>query len=387
MKKLSLILIITTFCCPLFANHLYPEHYSLKSSRFCLDCDTIQAMPNVNIWKELIAAFNKKALYNDDGSKPEDLSYTFKLINSQNSQLPENMSRAIAIDDNGVIWMGTDNGLALYDHGKMTVLKADNSPLEARHYNENLTSTIFNMIADKQGTVWIIQGWNVFRVKDGQWEKFDTLNSPVQWGRNMFVDDQNNVWITSWDGVCKYDGTKWSVVDTANSTLPTNKVLSFSIDRQSRQWYGTFSGNALFDGRKWTDLRQDKSILGKKYIDAAYQDAKGNMWFTFFADRKDNKGGLSMLDTLGKWHHYAPSWTTCLEREGVNDFLFDESRQQIWIAINTIGLAMYDVARDKWEIYTPSNSKLPSGYVMRLTQDEQNNIWGASFGGFFKIVQ
>ena len=75
-----------------------------------------------------------------------------------------------------------------------------------------------------------------------------------------------------------------------------------------------------------------------------------------------------------------------LETEAGNDMLYDESRNQIWLSVNAVGLFMYDVAKDRWEAYTTENSSLPSGYIMQLTQDREHRIWGATFNGFFQIV-
>ncbi len=323
-----------------------------------------------------------------DGSDPKDLSYTFRLYTTSNGRLPSKvsrMSRGVTVDSTGTVWMGTDNGLVSLSGNKKTLYTYSNSPLTSPLYDSTQTFPIFELLTDKDNAVWIIQGWNVFRIKDGEWTRFDTLNSPVYWGRNLFVDRFNNVWITSWDGICKYDGVKWTVMDSLNSGIPTNKVLSFYVDKQDRQWVGTFSGNAMFDGQKWTDYRSSNTPLGKNNIDCAYQDDEGNMWFYFYA-YKESKGGLYKLDTQGKWHHYAPNWTKVLETEASNDMLYDEYRNQIWISVNNIGLFMYDVAKDRWEAYTTENSNLPSGYIMQLTQDKEHRIWGATFNGFIQIV-
>ncbi|MCR4964335.1 MAG: hypothetical protein K6A41_01615 [Bacteroidales bacterium] len=319
-----------------------------------------------------------------DGSDPKDLSYTFHL-----NKLPEKASyssRGITIDSSGTVWVGTDNGLVLLRDGKTKLFNYTNSPLTQNSYKKNQTDEIFRMITDKENNVWIIQGYTLFRVKDGQWTKFDTLNSPVVWGRQLFVDDENHLWITTWRGICEYDGEKWSVLDSTNSGILSNQVLSFYIDRQGRKWVGTFYGNAMFDGTKWNDYRSSKTPLGKSYIDWAYQDSKGNMWFTFYANRDDIKGGLYMLDTKGKWHKYAPKWTKVMERECTNDVIYDESRGQIWIAVNTIGLFLFDVKRNHWEVYTPDNSNLPSEYIMQLCQDKYHNLWGGMlYGDVFKL--
>ena len=363
-----------------YRSEMVSVSYSLSFSNGSFDGKAVSPFETYSNPKEPIT----------DGSNPKELSYTFDNYNRYNGKIPSKvaaMSRGVTVDGNGTVWMGTDNGLVSLSNGKTELYTYENSPLTSPIYDPTQTSTIFSMITDHDNAVWVVQGWNVFRIKDDQWTRFDTLNSPVYWGRRLLVDKDNNFWITSWDGICQYDGSSWTVLDSTNSGIPSNKVLSFYIDRQDRKWVGTFFGNAMFDGEKWIDLRSEKSPLGQNYISNAYQDKQGNVWFTFYADRNMHKGGLYMLDTKGNWHQYAPKWTKGMERESANDMLYDESKDQIWISVNTIGLFMYDVKKDRWEVYTPENSKLPSEYVMQLCQDKDGNIWGATFNGFFKLIR
>lgn len=90
-------------------------------------------------------------------------------------------------------------------------------------------------------------GWNVFRAKDGNWTRFDMLNSPVKWGRSPFVD----LWITCRDGIC--------------------------------------FGNTMFDGKERFDFQTDKSQLGQN-ISPACQDKGLNIWFTFYVKQGERKG-------------------------------------------------------------------------------------------------
>lgn len=117
-----------------------------------------------------------------DGSDPKDLSYTFSLYNTSNGKLPQgvsDMARGVAVDSMGRIWMGTDNGLVCREKENVKKFNYTNSPLVNTPYDRELTYTIFSIIADRDNGVWINQGWDLFRVKDDEWTRFDTLNSPV----------------------------------------------------------------------------------------------------------------------------------------------------------------------------------------------------------------
>ena len=72
--------------------------------------------------------------FRDSESHPEaehpdpSLSYQWQVYNTGNSNLPANMSRAVGVDSNGIVWMGTDGGLARFDGGFMNVYNCKNVP-------------------------------------------------------------------------------------------------------------------------------------------------------------------------------------------------------------------------------------------------------------------
>ena len=42
-------------------------------------------------------------------------------------------------------------------------------------------------------------------------------------------------------------------------------------------------------------------------------------------------------------------------KNSINDFLLDEDKNILWIALNSVGLIKYDIFNDKWETYTNEN--------------------------------
>src|SRR5687768_13503873 len=97
--------------------------------------------------------------------------------NTSNSPIPENAVRCIAIDNNGVKWIGTDYGLAAFD--------------------------------------------------DVNWTVYQTFNSgiPDNSIRSLAVDDQDNIWIGTFNnGLVRFDGSNWIIYNISNSGLPDNYV-------------------------------------------------------------------------------------------------------------------------------------------------------------------
>lgn len=67
--------------------------------------------------------------------------------------------------------------------------------------------------------------------------------------------------------------------------------------------------------------------------------------------------------------------------------MFDAKHKLLWFSPYHIGLLMYDFKNDYWELYTPENSVIPHSYIEDLTIDKEGLLWGATFGGFFKMIK
>ena len=319
------------------------------------------------------------------GSRVSKLSESWTVFNQRNSKLPWDMSRAVFIDKDGIVWIGTDNGLVKMTDGRMEVFDTHNSGLKSEIYNKNETVTIRDATVDKLNNKWLIANWDAYKYDGENWTVFDSINSPINWARKLFVDNSNNVYFTSWQGVSKYDGDKWTTIDTTNSKLPSNKTLGIFVDSKERVWIGTFSGNIRIDLDKTVEFNNSDSPLKEGSISKMYEDKDGNLWFDLYNAKDKSKAGMFVLRTSGEWESLKPKNSELFTKNSINDFLLDEDKNILWIALNSVGLIKYDISNDKWETYTTENSNVPSIHVMQLTKDKNGTIWGATFGGLIKL--
>jgi len=127
------------------------------------------------------------------------------VFNTTNSELPNNQVSDILIDENNVIWICTESGLARFD---------------------------------------------------GSWKIYNTSNSglPLHSIESILIDKQGNKWITSEEayggGLAKFDDNTWTNYNRSNSELPSNVVCSFALDSIGNKWIGTDQGLVKYDGLK-----------------------------------------------------------------------------------------------------------------------------------------
>lgn len=331
---------------------------------------------------------NAKSVGSPDvkGTDKNKLSKSWTVFTQQNSELPWDMTRAVANDLDNNIWIGTDNGIVKINNGKWEHFNSKNTSISSPAYNKNKTQSVRDLEVDKTNNKWFVAGWDVYRYDNKNWTKYDSINSPINWARKIFVDHSNNVWFTSWDGVAKFDGKNWSVINKQNSNLPTDKTLGVYVDKKDRIWVGTFEGNVIIENGVTKPLNDKNSPLSKAFISKIYEDKKGNFWFDLYNDKSD-EAGIYVLDLQGKWTKISHLNPKMFSENAINDFYLDEESNLLWITLNGVGVLCYDTNSKKWETYTNENSNVPSIHCERITKDKNGSIWIATYAGIIKLEE
>lgn len=318
------------------------------------------------------------------GTDKDKLSKSWTVFTQQNSDLPWDMTRAVANDLENNIWIGTDNGIVKISNGKWEHFNSKNTLISSPAYNKNETQSVRDLEVDNKNNKWFVAGYDVYKYDNKNWTKYDSINSPINWARKIFVDHSNNVFFTSWDGVAKFDGKNWSVINKQNSNLPTDKTLGVYVGKKDRIWIGTFEGNVIIENGVTKLLNDKNSPLSKAYISKIYEDKKGNLWFDLYNDKSD-EAGIYVLDLQGKWTRISHPNPKMFSENSINDFYLDEESNLLWITLNGVGVLSYDTNSKKWETYTNENSNVPSIHCERITKDKDGSIWIATYAGVIKL--
>jgi hypothetical protein len=317
------------------------------------------------------------------GTEKNKLSETWTVFTQQNSELPWDMTRAIAYDIENNIWIGTDNGIVKIKNGKWEHFNSKNSIINPTLYNKDQTQSVRDLAVDKKNNKWFVIDWDVYKYDNEKWTKYDSINSPINWARKIYVDKSDNVWFTSWDGVSKFDGKNWSVINKKNSKLPTDKTLGIFVDSKNRTWIGTFEGNVRIENGKTIQLNDKKSPLSKAYISQMYEDKVGNLWFDLY-NEEGTDAGIYLLKPNGIWERILDQNKKMFTKNSINNFLLDEEKNTIWISQNNVGILKYDILNKNLEIYTNENSDVPSVNIEKITKDKDGAIWAATYAGVIK---
>jgi len=215
------------------------------------------------------------------------------------------------------------------------------------------------MIQDNKGFIWIGTTNGIY-IFDGIEPKSIKLpDSIVQ--RNvssLFADRNNNIWIGLENGiVLRYLGFgKFEVMDSYYQN--TTRITSFAEDNSGTIWVGTYGQGIIKHFNDSSKIINSDSGLSDNYIYTMLLDDSGKLWMG-----TDN--GLTVLDTESS----ELSLETISVEDGLPDFIVQSLEKDdsgnIWIGMYDMGICYYNPGDKRF--YVPEFSQTwPHGPVNAL---------------------
>lgn len=238
-----------------------------------------------------------------------------EIWNTGNSPLPGNEINCIALDQSGIVWIGTESGLASFNGNNWEVFTTENSPLTDHRI------------------------------------------------RSLGVDDQNRIWVGTFNGgLALYDSGDWTTYTTANSGLPDNYVKSIAFDPDQRLWLGLSGGLASFDGTQWQLFTATGAEVLLNNVNDVIFDLSKNIWVCTVNGGLVSMGKNGMLIAFNLANSGVPDNTLLAVTSGTDNVK--------WMTTPTDGIGRYDGTL--WQTFNTSNSGLASNLVTDIVAVPQN---------------
>ncbi len=294
-------------------------------------------------------------------------------------------------DNAGNLWFGTtENGLYKYDG------KSFQQFLEADGLNSN---SINDILQDKEGKIWIgtKNGLNIYNPSptlSANGKMFTEIQIPLPKNlppntnkfyqthivQDIMQDHSGKLWFATIDGVYIYDGKSFNlfpIVEAENGFLSSNdKVERVFEDKAGNIWLGgrTNKGVYRYDGKTITNFElkeltiinesarfEKDRIINHSWAWPQLQDKNGNIWFSNWAGayRYDGKTFTSFTKSDGLPGNY-----------GLVAKIIEDKNGNLWFGGD--GLCRYD---GKAFISFSTKDGLPNLGIWTILEDKSGNIW------------
>jgi ligand-binding sensor domain-containing protein len=295
-------------------------------------------------------------------------------------------------DKFGFIWIGTEDGLNMFDGYTFTIFR--NNPKDSTSLSNN---NIYCLVEDKDGNLWIgtQNGLNYYDRRSNIFQRyFNKTDDKSSLTNNtilsLCIDSKNNLWIGTANGLSFYDiakkqFTQYVHVDSDSTSLANADVRSVIEDHAKRIWAGTSGGLGMLnaDQKTFTNYVHDPnngSSISSNKIRTLFEDKDHSIWVGTFDQ------GLNKFDEGKKmfmrFMHNSEEGST-LPSQFIHE-MDQNSVGEFWVATDG-GLSLYNPVNRTFTSHksdSENESSLSSNIITNIFFDLNDRLWvGTRFGG------
>ncbi len=208
--------------------------------------------------------------------------------NNNNESLAGNYIWSITEDQNGHVWIGTNNGISVYDPSKNKFAR-----IIRKNESNNLShNNVNDILHDKRGYVWIStqEGLHVFDPQKNTFRYVSESEGLCSYKvKTLEQDMQNNIWIGTEFGLSQYNLKRKKFINyffnpKTGEGLSNQTINAIHALKSSGIWVGTENGLNRIDLENDTIsyVLEDNGLAHNK-ISNIFEDIYGNLWINTFA--------------------------------------------------------------------------------------------------------
>jgi signal transduction histidine kinase/ligand-binding sensor domain-containing protein/CheY-like chemotaxis protein/AraC-like DNA-binding protein len=275
------------------------EIISLPGNSARFDVNTIETIlidKNNTVWMGTRGGVIKAY----ESSKLGKNTYDFSLFQqelSPGSSAIDPPVHALCEDNKGRIWIGTENGLNIYDpvtHRNFLYL---NIPADPNSLSNNHIKCIFK---DRNGNIWMGTyqgGVNIFSPNQDRFQNSlpainNAADQKIRYVKSILQDSKGTIWIGTDLGLLEFTESGQLIKKYVNNPGDLNSiniggVTAILEDKKGRIWIGTWGGGlhelnretGLFKRLPYIDRVHDNSrSQGDVTVRSIAEDSQGNLW-------------------------------------------------------------------------------------------------------------
>ena len=322
---------------------------------------------------------------------------TYRHSSSDDNSLSSDFITSIFIDSAGILWAGSWNE-------KLNKANLVNKPFGLRQNIPGKGNSLSNnkvtaIREDTSGIIWIgtdgggLNRWdkriNQFTHYRSDPNNAKTLRSDVVDG--ILKGDDGQLWICNGEFLSKLNKqtgefTHFNSNEAKYDVIEEREIYAITEDREGLIWLGTANGIKNFDKKTGKFLKHyyyskaDSAGISDYTAIAIFADSKDNIWIGYGSRATDR------LDKrTGRITHYKhnPHDTGSISSNIVNSF-FEDSKGNLWLATSAGGLCQFNYKTEKFTTYTDKHG-LADNSVYSILEDDKNNLWLGTANGLSRF--
>ena len=224
--------------------------------------------------KWIVQLENGLAMFNDE------INF-WKIYDTLKSLLPDNSVRCLAVDNKGLLWIGSRKGLSRFDGTNWQTYTKENSNLPK--------SGVSKIAVDKNNTLWLIasefdlknRGDNLVKFDGNEFTIIDIAKDFPKLKNKSFyaiwIDDQDRKWVSACDELYWYENKKWNVMDRYATQIFYSCIGDIKSDGNDIVICSSMGGLIKYNGNKFMVQNKNNSFLPND-ISTFTVDKLGNKW-------------------------------------------------------------------------------------------------------------
>jgi ligand-binding sensor domain-containing protein/signal transduction histidine kinase/DNA-binding response OmpR family regulator len=298
---------------------------------------------------------------------------------------------------NGQIIIGTTAGINRYYAQKESFDVYQNQPEKTNSLSHN---NVTALLEDSKGRIWAgtENGLNLIDLETWTFERYrNNPNSSNSLSNNfiksLMEDKAGNIWVGTKNGLNLLNEESQSFLSfhpdsSKPSSLSDNEITKIFQDRDGQIWVGTTNGLNRLDSngsfRRYVHDSSDLSSISDDHILSIFQDTSDNLWIG------TSNGGLNLYNysasTFVRYQHNADD-PSSISNNTIWSMIEDRTGN-LWIGVSNSGINFHDPRTQNFEHikYQPnSNVSLLDNAVRSILLDDEEQLWVGSFTGLTVI--
>lgn len=276
-------------------------------------------------------------------------------------------AQALYADERGQIWIGTRNGISVYNGARIKSYKQEKGNIHTL-----LGRKIKNICGNGKGIIYILarEGLCQFNMRTEEFKHLSD-NSSKEWINSIFYH-KRNLYLGSYGSVFEYD--EKSGERKVYCTFPKHLVPNcLMMDKSGQLWVGHNDGVFIVS----SDGEVNKHLFKGVQIHSFFQDSLGEIWVCTWSD-----GVYRVSSELTVVHYIENSGKNTIADNSVR-CVCEDDQGSIWLGTER-GLNKFDKKTGLFTCYVSSErfGSLSNSSIFSILKDQQGTIWiGTYFGG------